>query len=274
MLERTFSDEHRGRAGHINIQHYAQLISDATDRLIDQVGLADQTPIIARKEAVRFLGELHSGDKVEVIGGIAEHSRERTMIVGTLRRTRDARVVSEFRREVAPWSFHEERTSTWNKAPIVDAVASPPEISPIQADFVSPQLNNYQVTVNSSDVDELQTITPRALWHVITEALWEAQTKLGAGQAVQRERGIGGGATVFHLETEKPITRGTLLSVNTSAIYASESSVGMEHEMRNANNENELFLRARYVVTFFERDTGRRCPLARVFPDVSFEAMS
>ena len=69
-------------------------------------------------------------------------------------------------------------------------------------------LNVFQAQVETQDVDEHATMTPRALWHVITEALWATQSKLGADQTSLKRKGITGGATVFQLQHRRPIPRG------------------------------------------------------------------
>jgi acyl-CoA thioesterase FadM len=266
LLRRTFTDAHRGRAGHINIQHYAQLIGEATEILLERSGLSVQLPVFATDEKVRFLAELHPGDVVEAYAGITTHDRHGIRVAGELRRTRDKSTVCLFNRELVPWVTQSENPGSWDNAPVASSDATDHDISEIEMAFRGSTLNDFREPDTVREVDAHNIMTPRALWHVITEALWATQTKLGADQATLKRRGITGGATVFQLQHQKPITLGSHLSVTTAIVGLSDSSLRMQHEVRNAADENELFLCSRYVLTFFDRIQGQRCPLSEVFP--------
>jgi len=271
ILNRTFTDAHRGRAGHINIQHHAQLIDDASKVLIEESGLSVQQPILADEERVRFLAELHPGDEVEVYADIHKLDRDGAQIAGELRRTRDAATVCLFQRNLAPWDIQSQQLGAWQKESSASRSTIEPEISDINVDFHGSVLNIYQAQVEAEDAADAHAImTPRALWHVITEALWATQAKLGADQSTLKRMGITGGATVFQLKHNGPITAGINLTVSTSVVGLSNSSLRMMHEVRNAGANSDPLLIALYVLTFFDRIEGQRWPISEVFPGRTF----
>ena len=96
LLLRTFNDTHRGRAGHINIQHYAQLIADASKAFVEKLGLNGQRLWVAQDERVRFLAELHSGDEVMVFCRSQMLVPQGLQFSGEIRRTTDAKTVCVF----------------------------------------------------------------------------------------------------------------------------------------------------------------------------------
>jgi acyl-CoA thioesterase FadM len=270
ILKRTFTDAHRGRAGHINIQHYAQLIGDTSNVLIEASGLSSQQPISAEEERVRFLAELHSGDEVEVYAVIRKLDRDGAQIAGELRRTSDAATVCLFQRNLAPLDTQARQLGAWKNTPSASGSTIEPDISAIDVDFHGSVLNVFPAQVETEDADEHAIMTPRALWHVITEALWATQAKLGADQSALKRMGITGGASVFQLKHNAPITQGASLSVSTSVVGLSNSSLRMMHEVRSADASPEPLLIALYVLTFFDRAQGQRCPLSEVFPGRTF----
>ena len=267
ILHRTFTDAHKGRAGHINIQHYAQLIGDACDLLTKRKDIDENKPLRVKEERVRFLAELHPGDLAEASVEIVSLAGSNLIVEGDVRRESDDKIACKFTRHLA----HLDALFADAPAdqPMPPGLGSYSDISAIEAEFEGSTLSEYRANIELADSDNNESISPRALWHLITEALWATQHQMGVTQSSMNLRDIAGGATVFQLRHRRPIPVGTELSVSSSIIGLGKSSIRMKHEIQDANSDKELFLVVHYVLTFFHRKSGDRFPIAEVFPNQS-----
>lgn len=273
LLERVFTDFHKGRAGHINIQHYAQLVSDATHVLIDGLGMQMNFPLFALEEKYRFRAELSPGDCATVTGEVRGNEPNGFNLIGSIARKSDGKPVCTYYRELVHLNPRTLDPAPWIGLSPSATSSDEVSISDIRADFDSAVLNEYPHDVGLEDVDEHSVMRPQALWHLMTEALWAVQNKLGADQHSLAQKKIGGGATVFQLEHKNPISQGARLLVATHVVGYSESSLRMRHDIRDLLLPDKLFVSAKYVLTFFERNSGRRCPLGDVLSKETLTAL-
>lgn len=250
LLQRVFNDSHKGRAGHINIQHYAQLIEDARFAWLKARGLPTDL-LQLQSERVRFSGELHPGDEAAAqlqFYAMPAHTGCAVLI----RRTRDGRVVT-----------HSNQVFT-SLAPLdgLDTDGQEFDLRPVPVDTPSDRVfTSYVGTVPIPLLSDGETLNARGLWYVMTEALWAVQTELGAHREYLEANGISGGASMFELQHRTSIAAQEALRVTTTAIGHSESSLRYQHDIFKAGDQEAPAITARYVLTYFDRQSGSRIPI-------------
>ncbi len=261
-------DWQRGQAGHINIQHYAQIADDCSRALGHEVGFdaasgrADRTVVRSASEQFRFLVELLPGTALVATGGVEEINDGWIVHVGTLRRVRDDRVVCLFRRRIRPFRLDGSAFADWPATAL--ELATSWRIEPADgvravdgASSGAQGIETYRGTVEPHESNEFELLSSRGLWDKLTRALWSVQAAIGADRSTMRRLGLAGGAAVFELTHHQQISLGTPLVIRTSVLEARVGSLRMEHQVVNAQS-NELLVQARYVLAFIDRSTGER----------------
>lgn len=261
----------RGQAGHINIQHYAQIADDCSRALGHELGLDAQharsagTVVRCASEQFRFLVELVPGTAVFATGGVEEIIDGWIVHHGTVRRVLDDRTVCLFRRRIRPFRADAGGFADW-AAPALEQAArleiEPPDgpgpiVGPTSAVGGT---ETYRGTVEPHECNEFDLLLARGLWDKLTRALWATQAAIGADRTTFRTLGLAGGAAVFDLTHHSQISLGTPLVIRTSVMEVRDKSLRMEHRVLNAQSEAVL-VGARYVLAFVDRSSGERAAI-------------
>ncbi len=250
-LTRTFGDEHKGRAGHINIQHYAQFIEDARHAWLSAEGMPAGR-LKLTEEKVRFSGELHSGDTASLTAHYF-HQHNRVVCATELVRAEDGVTVNrclQYFQTPEPLAGLASGEAEFDLRDI--AVDASPG-----AEFVSFE-GQVPVDVNGTS----EHLSARGLWYLMTEAMWSVQNRIGASAAYLASRNIGGGASMFQLTHHEPIPANATLHTTTTLIGHSDSSLRYQHDIRaDEKPDSHPMVTARYVLTYFDRKTGQRHPI-------------
>ncbi len=250
LMERRFSEAHRGRAGHINIQHYAQLAAEATDSARQDLAQGAAENLVLKEERFRFEAEMHAGDLACVSGHFDQASAGGLLAFeGTVTRGHEGPRCCRFIRiwvEVATGG---------------DAVSTSDDELPIpgiSAMYTGQSFDSFDgVLGDPAEVSK----APQALWHVMTEALWHVQHSIGTDVQSQRDRSITGGASLFQLFHHNALVPGTPVTVVTTLIGHGTSSLRFEHRISDANTKNPL-VTARYVLAY--QQNGERFPVVEL----------
>ncbi|MEM6704924.1 MAG: hypothetical protein AAF690_19555 [Acidobacteriota bacterium] len=237
LLRRVFRPRHRGQAGHVNIQNFAQAIADAAAA---QLGANAE----ARALRIRFLAELHPGDPVSLFGAFRP-SGERVEFRGLVQRDRDEVVACRWQ-------------SFWNaEADDVPATSGEfEELRSVAGEVSSGWIETYRGTVEPRDVDAYDRLTQRGLWDLMTRALWGLQNRLACHRSQLAELGLSAAASTFDLELEAPSQQGDPLVCRTALLGRGRTSLRFVHQVRCAEG-GQLRCSARYVLTFFDPVGGR-----------------
>jgi len=255
-LRRVFGDQHRGRAGHINIQHYAQLIEDARRKWLSQRNLT-LNALKLQFEKVRFSSELHSGDEAAISSQFFITEYGRIGCATEINRTSDGMVVTRCQQ-----IFSADRPLTGLGNQSIELGLR--EILLDQKN--GHQFDSYAGTVPADIAGTGDSLSARGLWYLITEALWSVQNQIGASTEYLSAKGIAGGASMFQLEHHGQLAAGATVRMTTTAIGTSASSLRYQHDILNADKDKlkepqQPLITARYVLTYFDRESGERCPV-------------
>lgn len=261
-------DWQRGQAGHINIQHYAQIADDTSRALGHELGFdaasgrAERTVIRCGSEQFRFLAELVPGAALVATGGVEDIVDGWIVQAGMLRRVHDDRVVCLYRRRIRPFRPDEASFVPWSSTVLERAASLQVETitgaRPVEgASSTGVGVETYRGTVEPHESDEFGLLLPRGLWDKLTRALWAAQVAIGADMRKIRQLGLAGGAAVFDVSHLQQVAVGTPLVVRTHVMEARERSLRMEHHVLNALTE-EVLVQARYVLAFLDQSSGER----------------
>jgi len=258
ILMCRFTAQHRGQAGHINIQNFAQSAQDACRHVATLLGVPRTEQITPVSEKIRFRAEMHPGD-IAIVRCALQHTEQRHwMVSGEMIRVRDNATVCQFQKTfqlgkeqnsalpIDHPSLLEKLPIDLNDIPVAETIWGPRE--------------TYRGTVEPLEVDMHLNLSTRALWDKLTRALWSVQNALGANRDVMIEHKLAGGASMFQLQFHEPIKLGTPVVINSRVHGCGTSSLRMQHEVSDAR-DNKVLVVANYVLTFFDRTTGKRAPV-------------
>jgi len=258
ILMRRFTARHRGQAGHINIQHFAQSADDACRSVASLLGVAPADRLLTFKEKIRFRAEMHPGDCAFVRCAVERQAHDRWLISGEMVRLHDEALVCQFQR-LMELPIDEPDVGTARQSPLLDKLElTLNDIPP--GEIVWGPRETYRGTVEPMEVNSDQNLSTRALWDKMTRALWSVQNALGASRDKMREEKLAAGASMFQLQFHEAARLGTPLVIRSSICGRSDSSLRMQHQVCDAR-DNSVRIEARYVLTFFNRKTGKRSPI-------------
>ena len=255
VLLKHFSTRHRGQAGHVNIQHFAQSVSDACRSILSVLGVDVLEDVTFRREKIRFIAEMHPGDSAFIRCDIDKIDQTCWAISGEMVRASDSKVVCQFQREIVmpldnlavevakSQNFDARVRMSLRDIPIGEIIWGPFE--------------SYRGTVEPMEVDVFLNLSPRALWDKMTRGLWAVQNALGANRDVMVEHGIACGASMFQLQFHCAARLGTPVVIQSSIRGRSDSSLRMQHVVTDAR-DSSILIEASYVLTFFNREAGSR----------------
>jgi acyl-CoA thioesterase FadM len=258
LLLRHFTARHRGQAGHVNIQHFAQSATDACRNVVSLLGVASTENIVVYREKVRFIAELHPGDTAFVRCDIDKIDHDRWLISGEMVRVKDNKLICQFQREIE-LEIDDVEVERVRLSHLTDDLDMDLRDIPI-GEVVWGPIESYRGTVEPMEVDVFSNLSTRALWDKMTRGLWSVQNALGANRDVMIDHGIAGGAAMFQLEFHRVAKLGTPIVIQSSMRGRSESSLRMQHVVTDAR-DGSILIEASYVLTFFDRKTGRRIPI-------------
>lgn len=258
MLLKHFSARHRGQAGHVNIAHFAQSVSDACRNVLSVLGVDASENVLLYREKIRFVTEIHPGDSAFIRCDIDKKDPGRWSLSGEMVRVSDNKVVCQFQREIEASIGDLAVESAKNKyfaEPLNMSLRDVPG-----GDVVWGPVESYRGTVEPMEVDVFSNLSARALWDKMTRGLWSVQNALGANRDVMIKHGIAGGAAMFQLQFHCAAKLGTPIVIQSSMRGRSESSLRMQHVVTDAR-DSSILIEASYVLTFFNRETGGRIPI-------------
>jgi ribosomal-protein-alanine N-acetyltransferase len=258
ILLRHFTARHRGQAGHVNIQHFAQSATDACRNVASLLGVASTENMVVQREKVRFIAELHPGDTAFVRCDIEKVDRDRWVISGEMVRVQDNKLICQFQREIE-LELDEVEVERVRVSHLADNLNMDLRDIPI-GDVVWGPIESYRGTVEPMEVDVFSNLSTRALWDKMTRGLWAVQNGLGANRDVMIKHSIAGGAAMFQLKFHRAARLGTPIVIQSCMRGHSESSLIMQHAVTDAR-DHSILIEASYVLTFFDRNTGRRIPM-------------
>ena len=228
-LARVFGDQHKGRAGHINIQHYAQLIEDTRGQWLSGQNLTMHA-LKLHYEKVRFSSELHSGDEASAFSQFFSTEDGRVGCTTEITRTKDGVIVTRCQQIFSPDTpFANLPTQRFND-----------ELRDIPRDQThGKQFDSYLGTVPTDVAKAEGSLSARGLWYLMTEALWAVQNQIGSSRQYLSATGIAGGASMFQLEHHGILPADATIRMTTTAIGRGESSLRYQHDIYNASDDNQ-----------------------------------
>ncbi|PJK30773.1 acyl-CoA thioesterase [Minwuia thermotolerans] len=265
----VFNQWQRGLGGHVNIQHYANAIEEARRAHAFELG---HDPIEMRakglavrplKERIDFRRELAPGDAAFIEGAGGLDIDGETTLAGRMLRPHDDAPVMRFE---TSWAIHDvdRRVSVDGTTPDLPPVEAEARLRPIPEPWTPAHppehaLLAWRGTVEVRDCDEHELQSPRAIFDIVTRALWAVQVPLGGHRREMGQRGAAGAMTAVQVRHGRPARMGDLLSVRVATLGFGETSVRFGQIIAD-ETDGEIVARVEYVMSFFDRASGRRSP--------------
>jgi len=270
----TFNQWQAGLAGHVNIQHTAQVIDDARQAWLLDAGInpydarLEGTGFGARRLRIDFRKEMTPGDAGYLTAIATTTADGPGMLSGHLVRSHDGVTLTRFetgidRIDLATGMFLEPVVLEGARA------AEPLRAMPTFAGFPArdPAMqHSWLGTVEVRDGDSSGRQTPRGLFDVATRALWATQIQAGLTRDLLQGSGIGSGVSALQVTQFHVPALGDLLSVHTGLTGFGKRSCGFRHLISDVGNDRPIAV-VDYVLAFFDRRTGQPAP-----PDDAFLA--
>lgn len=265
----VFNQWQRGLGGHVNIQHHANAIEEARRAHAFALG---HDPIELRakglavrplKERIDFRRELAPGDAAFIEGAGGQDNDGETMLAGRMLRPHDDAPVMRFE---TSWAIHdvERRVRADGAGQDLPPFADDARLPPIPEPWTPKRLPEnallaWRGTVEVRDCDEHELQSPRAIFDIVTRALWAVQIPLGGHRRAMGERAAAGAMTAVQVRHGRPARMGDLLAVRVATLGFGETSVRFGQIIAD-ETDGEVVARVEYVMSFFDRASGRRSP--------------
>lgn len=263
----VFNQWQRGLGGHINIQHYANAIEEARRAHAFELGhdpvemRAGNRAVRPLRERIDFRRELAPGAAAFIEGDGGQDENGDVMLTGRMLRPHDDRPVMRF--ETA-WTVVD--TATRERAaggtPALAKVPAERRLRPMAEPWTPERLPanaglTWRGTVEVRDCDEHGLQSPRALFDIVTRGLWAVQIPLGGHRDAMTAKGAAGAMTAVQVRHGRPARMGDLLAVRTVVLGFGETSVRFGHLIAD-ETDGAAVARVDYVMSFFDRQTGKR----------------
>jgi len=265
----VFNTWQEGLGGHINIQHHANSLDSARHLAAEKLGLDGQTlldrgqAIFPLRDRIDFRRELTPGDAAVIEGLLTGDRDGSAMLNGSALIQPSSTLTMRFETTFRPVDISSREPRDWPEAarggpdplralrPVADPLM--PSRAPSNAWLT------WRGTVEVRDCDHSGLMTCRAIYDLITRALWAVHIRLGRHRDTMRKTGAAGAVTAIQVRYGRPARMGDLLEVRTSLLGAGSNSLRMGHLIANAVS-GEAVAQVEYVNTFFSRTTGRKTP--------------